>query len=210
MRLRLAPVEYKVCATAQCGSEYEGGQCPTCKQPFDPSRMDKRLHDRLILVDTDPSIYEQVQRCRCTACKSLFDLTEADIVARAICADCDRPLFNKEQLQTIWKEARTLLQRARRLDRARRQLQVCPHCEFSIVVSWCPLTDCTARSAGTGGLPQNLTAVWVRTFHAAESVEELQGREWLGGQAVDDEWTEDEDETPITPEEGRHYGDPHE
>ena len=208
MRLRLAPVEYKVCATAQCDGEYEGAQCPQCKQPFDSSRMEKRLYDRLILVDTDPSIYEQVQRCRCTACKSLFALTETDIAAQAICPDCDRPLFSKEQLQAIWREAKTPLQRARRLDRARRQLQGCPHCALAIpVVSWCPLTACTARSTGTGGLPQNPTVVWVRTFHAVESLQELQGREWLTGQAAEEEWTVEGDEAAIIPATGRLYDD---
>ncbi|HXG21629.1 MAG TPA: hypothetical protein VNN62_21455 [Methylomirabilota bacterium] len=180
MRLRLAPVEYKTCTTAGCEMKYEGAQCPKCRQAFTPQQVVKALHDRLILVDVDPPLYEQTQRCRCTECKNLFDLSEHDVIARAQCAACGKPLFQRAQLQKIWQEAETLLQRARKLDRALRQVAACPHCAQSVTVkSWCPLHDPSTPPGPTGGLPQNLTVVWVRTFHTAESLEELQQREWL-------------------------------
>jgi len=179
MRLRLAPVEYKVCATNHCGNAYEGGQCPRCRQPFDPTRMRKELYDRLILVDVDPPIYEQTQRCRCTECKSLYDLREDDVTARAQCDQCKKPLFRREQLQKLWQGTETLLQRARQLDRAQRQLDTCPHCAHPVpVVCWCPLSYSISHPATTSGLPQNPIVVWIRTLHVGESLEELQMREW--------------------------------
>jgi len=46
----------------------------------------------------------------------------------------------------------------------------------------------------------------VRTFHIAESLEELQSREWIGGQEDDEEWTEeDEAEAEIATEEMIHH-----
>lgn len=180
MRLRLAPVEYKTCATASCSGKYEGGHCPTCKQPFEPRTTIKRLHDRLILVDVDPPVYEPAQRCRCTECKNLFDLYEQDIIARAQCPACRKSLFQREQLQKMWKDATTLLQRARRLDRTLRQVPVCPACAHPVIkTNWCPLHDNAELIAPAGGLPQNPALVWVRTFHTAESLEELQQQEWL-------------------------------
>ena len=180
MRLRLAPVEYKTCTTIGCARKYEGGHCPTCRQPFEPQTVAKELHDRLILVDVDPPVYEQAQRCRCTDCKNLFDLSERDIIARVQCPACQKPLLQREQLQKLWKDTTTLLQRARKLDRGLRQLSACPHCARSITpASWCPLHQDSEAIGPTGGLPQNLTLVWVRTFHTAESLEELQRQEWL-------------------------------
>lgn len=200
MRLRLAPVEYKTCTTAGCGGKYEGGHCPTCKQPFEPRTTVKGLHDRLILVDVDPPIYEPAQRCRCTDCKNLFDLSERDIVERVQCPSCKQPLFQRQQLQKIWKDAETLLQRARRLDRALRQVSKCAVCAHSITpANWCPLHNDAELINPTGGLPQNPTLVWVRTFHTAESLEELQQQEWLESEAA----TAPEGETES---EGDEYG----
>ena len=180
MRLRLAPVEYKTCATLGCGGKYEGGHCPTCKQPFEPHKVVKGLHDRLILVDVDPSVYEPAQRCRCTECKNLFELSERVIIERVQCPACQKPLFQREQLQKLWKDADTLLQRARRLDRGLGQLSTCPHCAHSVSrTSWCPLHGNAEAIGPTGGLPQNPTLLWVRTFHTVESLEELQQQEWL-------------------------------
>jgi hypothetical protein len=189
MRLRLAPVEYKTCATAGCGNQYEGAQCPTCKQPFAPEHAVKGLHDRLILVDVDPSTYEPAQRCRCTECKNLFDLSERDIIARVQCVACKKPLFQRDQLQKLWRGAETLLQRARKLDRALRPINTCPHCTQPVAaMSWCPLHANVDEAGPTGGLPQNLTTVWVRTFHTTESLEELQQREWLDAQSDLEDW----------------------
>ena len=203
MRLRLAPVEYKVCE--RCGIKYEGPQCPQCRLPFDPEKMMKVLHDRLILVDVDPPIYKQKQCCRCTACKNLFDLYEHDVVARAKCSACGEPLLRRERLEAIWKDADTLLQRARRLDRARRQVLTCPHCAHPVpAVCWCPLHGSTPHPDATSGLSQNPTVVWVRTFHTAESLGELQSREWMEGQEDEEEWTEDEAEAEIATEEMNH------
>jgi hypothetical protein len=197
VRLRLAPVEYKVCGTDHCGNTYEGGRCPRCHQPFDSAGMRKELHDRLILVDVDPPIYEQTQRCRCPECKSLYDLCEDDVIARAQCDQCKKPLFRREQLQKIWQDAETLLQRARQLDRARKQLHVCPHCTYSVpTVCWCPLSHSMPHPATAGSLPQNPIVVWFRAFHAGESLEELQGREWReGGGGEEEIGTETESET---------------
>jgi hypothetical protein len=206
MRLRLAPVEYKECVTAHCSTKYEGSHCPTCQQPFDPRRIRKALHDRLILVDVDPSVYEQTHRCRCSECKNLFDLSEPDVVAGAKCSACGEPLFSKVQIQEMWKEAETLLQRARRLDRARRQIRACPHCAHPVpLMSWCPLHNPTSQLGATGGLPQNPIVVWVRTFQTAESLEELQGREWLQKYEADEEWMLDETETATAIEEINHH-----
>ena len=206
MRLRLAPVEYKECVTAHCSTNYEGSHCPTCRQPFDPRRVRKGLHDRLILVDVDPSVYEQTHRCRCSECKNLFDLSELDVVAGAKCGACGEPLFSKDQMQEIWKGAETLLQRARKLDRARRQMRSCPHCARPVsLISWCPLHDPTSELGGTGGLPQNPIVVWVRTFHTAESLQELQSHEWLQTYGADEEWVLDETETATVREEINHH-----
>ncbi len=184
MRLRLAPVEYKICATPECPSEYEGAQCPVCKEAFLPERVVKTLHDRLVLVDHDPPVYEPERRCRCTECKNLFDLTEHEVIARAQCRACSKPLLPRAQLQKLWADTETLLQRARKLDRALRQLAVCPHCAHAVNArSWCPRHGEAEPVGTTGGLPQNLTLVWVRTFHTAESVHELQLREALEGES---------------------------
>lgn len=196
MRLRLAPVEYKTCATTECGGKYEGGHCPTCKQPFEPGTVMKGLHDRLILVDIDPPVYEQAQRCRCTACKNLFDLSERDIIQRVQCPACKKPRFQREQLQKIWKDAETLLQRARRLDRALRQVAACPTCSHPVTnANWCPLHGDAEGINPAGGLPQNPTLVWVRTFHTAESLEELQRQEWLEGEIQTETEIDNEVET---------------
>jgi predicted RNA-binding Zn-ribbon protein involved in translation (DUF1610 family) len=142
------------------------------------------LQDRLILVDVDPPLYEQAQRCRCTECKNLFDLSEHTVIARAQCPACGKPIFERTQLQKIWKGAETLLQRARKLDRALRQVPACAHCgQPGTAKSWCPLHDSSATPGPTGGLPQNATLVWVRTFHTAESLEELQQQEWWEGES---------------------------
>jgi hypothetical protein len=182
MRLRLAPVEYKICTTEYCESRYEGSYCPRCKQAFVPERIRKDLQDRLIVVDVDPPVYEQAQRYRCTDCKNLFDLSEPDVVSRARCNACGQPLLSRRQLETVWKDAETILQRARWLDRARRQMQTCPHCAQPVPSAcWCPLHSLFSHAGTTGGLPQNPTVVWVRTFHSLESLEELQDREWMTG-----------------------------
>jgi hypothetical protein len=141
--------------------------------------MRKELHDRLILVEADPSVYEQAQRCRCPECKGLYALREEDIIAHALCGGCKKPLFRREQLQVMWKGAQTLLQRARKLDRARGQVAQCPHCKQSMATeNWCPLSFSLPHLEAANGLPQNPTVVWVRTFHIGESLEELQVREW--------------------------------
>lgn len=198
MRLRLAPVEYKTCATTGCGRKYEGGQCPVCKQPFEPRVVMRGLQDRLILVDIDPSAYEQAWRCRCTECKNLFELSERDIIERAQCQACNNPLFHREQLQKLWKDAETLLQRARRLDRALQQMTICSHCDTPVVKTpWCPLHDSAAVVGSTGGLPQNPTIVWVRTFHTVESLEELQYREQLEDELEEESEPETETELEV-------------
>jgi hypothetical protein len=161
--------------------------------------MVKGLHDRLILVDIDPPVYEQAQRCRCTECKNLFDLSERDIIERVQCASCKKPLFQREQLQKIWKDAETLLQRARRLDRVLRQVSTCSNCARPVTkTNWCPLHAPTQLISPMGGLPQNPTLVWVRTFHSAESLEELQQQEWLEGEIATER--EIEAESEIEPE----------
>ena len=180
MRIRLAPVEYKECTTEHCHTKYEGQHCPRCQQSFDPQHVRKSLHDRLIVVDIDPPVYEPAQRCRCTDCKNLFDLSAQEVAERAICDTCREPLFNRAQIQEVWKDTETLLQKARKLERARRQMGSCMRCAHPIVLrSWCPVHETECDLGATGGLPQNLLTVWVRTFQTAESVEEIQDHEWL-------------------------------
>ncbi len=198
MRLRLAPVECKECATAQCDTLYEGLHCPRCRQPFTPQMTRKTLRDRLILVDVDPPVYESAQRCRCTECKNLFDLVERDVAERAKCGACGKPLFSRIQMQEIWKAAETLLQRARRLDRARKHGHPCPHCGHPTpLMSWCPLHDSSFQVGATGGLPQNPIVVWVRTFQSAASWEEIQDRDWQQQDGPDEESMFDETETAM-------------
>jgi len=196
MRLRLAPVEHKVCATADCGGSYEGERCLQCRSAFDPALGRKEPADRLILVDVDPAIYEQTYRCRCPVCKNLFDLREENVVVRAQCPQCLQPLFSRVQLQTMWRDTETLLQRARKLERARRQLAVCPRCAQPIAVeSWCPLAPTVPHDPDVSGLPQNPIVVWVRTFHISESLEELQK------EALDEAWRTASEETTSTSDE---------
>jgi hypothetical protein len=179
MRLRLAPVEYKVCSTPDCDTKYEGAQCPQCRRPFDAAATRKELADRLILVDVDPPFYEPQQRCRCTACKGIFDIREEVVVLRARCEHCQQPLFSRESLHQLWSNADTLLQRARILDRARRQLSICPHCTQPLPTAlWCPLASSLSHPLAASTLPQNFLVAWVRTFQTRESIEELQIREW--------------------------------
>jgi hypothetical protein len=188
MRLRLAPVEYKVCSTPNCDTKYEGAQCPQCRYPFDSATARKELADRLILVDVDPPLYEPTHRCRCTACKGLFGLHEGDVVLRARCDQCRQPLFSRDSLQNLWQGTETLLQRARALDRARSQLLTCPHCTHAIPLAlWCPLALTVPHPSTKSTLPQNFLVAWVRTFQTRESIEELQVREWRED-AGDDIW----------------------
>jgi len=193
MRLRLAPVEYKVCMTADCGSSYEGERCLRCRAVFEPARARKELADRLILVDVDPAIYEPIYRCRCTVCKNLFDLHAEGVIGRAQCSHCEQPLFSRVQLQTMWRDTATLLHRARKLERARRQLTGCLRCAQPIAfASWCPLARTVPHDPDVSGLPQNPIVVWVRTFHIGESLEELQK------EASDQAWNIAREETTST------------
>jgi hypothetical protein len=198
MRLRLAPVEYKLCTTTQCQTEYEGGQCPQCQQSFDPARTRKDVYDRLVLVDIDPPVYTQTLRCRCPECKNVYDLREEDIIVRAQCQQCKQPLFSREQLQKIWRNTETLLQRARQLDRAQRQISACPHCNSAFAPAcWCPLSLSVSHPSGANGLSQNPTVVWVRTFLIGESLEELQGRERHTQAEASDDWADTREPNPL-------------
>ncbi len=178
-RLRLAPVEYKQCSV--CGRPYEGAQCPECRHPFDPKTTLKEIKDRLIMVGIDPAVYEPEQRCRCPLCGNLYVVTDTDLVTNAICEQCRQSLFEETQLQRIWKGAETPLQKARRLHQARARLTACPCCEKPpAAVCWCPRTSPPHDTSHPYGcLPQRTTVVWVRTFNVAESLHELQSREWL-------------------------------
>jgi hypothetical protein len=49
--------------------------------------------------------------------------------------------------------------------------------------------------------------VWVRTFHTAESLEELQQREWVAGQDDTDAWYEKEQTAEDNSEEMSSHGD---
>lgn len=83
MRLRLAPVEYKVCPTDEV--KYEGSKCPQCGRPFDPTTVRKLTYDRLILVDVDPPVYEREARFRCSneACKNLYEALKCPLCRTA-------------------------------------------------------------------------------------------------------------------------------
>ena len=106
MRLRLAPVEYKICPEAECDTEYEGAQCPQCKQPDNPAAVARRTYDRLILADIIPPPYEQAQRCRCPECKSLFELSDKAVIRHAQCASCGKSLFSPEDIQEILEQGK--------------------------------------------------------------------------------------------------------
>lgn len=151
--------------TLSTAGEYEGDQCPVCRRPFDRQTMRKVIHDRLILVGMDVPVYEQAQRCRCPACRNVYDLSELDITAHAKCAPCGQPLFCKPQLKEIWRDAQTRLQRARKLDRARRKLTHCTSCTHPVdPVCWCSHSRAIPHPTSASGLPQKPLAVWVRTF----------------------------------------------
>ena len=172
--------------------------------------MRKSLRDRLILVDIDPPVYESAQRYRCTDCKNLFDLSEHDVVERAKCRACREPLFSRVQMQKMWKAAESLLQRARKLERMRRQLRSCPHCDQPVsFLCWCPLHDAASARDANGGLPQNPTLVWVRTFQTAESLDELQSYEGRQQDEADDEWMLNETETTTVSEERNRHAPEH-
>ena len=104
MRVRLAPVEYKLCSNDDCKSpktpktpktqktqetlKYEGNKCPRCKTPFNPKTTRKKAFDRLIVV-TDYEIYELQARLHCKGgidqqnhkieCDNLFSSAECPI-----------------------------------------------------------------------------------------------------------------------------------
>ncbi|MGE0824213.1 MAG: hypothetical protein AB7G75_22705 [Candidatus Binatia bacterium] len=190
VRLRLASVEYKSCATEDCGVEYEGPACPKCKVGFDPQRIHKRTYKSIILVDADPPVYERELRCACTQCDNLFELSYPVVAQHATCNGCGKSLFEREALPKIWQGTETLLQRARSLDRARRKLTSCSHCENQVTpVCWCPL--CSRNDTKSSCLPKRATSVWVRTFAVAESLEEAQLRERIAAAAEE----QDENET---------------
>lgn len=172
-KLRLVPVEYKVCGTAGCDIEYEGETCPRCGQAFEATRGRKRTHDRLILVSEDPPLYErEPSRYRCPDCGNVYGLAMEDIVACARCAACQQPLLSKGQLEQLWKGAQTLLQYARRLDRARREVPGCPHCAHPVLpVCWCPWCRTALGSRPSRCLPQRATTVWIRTHYVRASLD---------------------------------------
>ena len=177
--LYTGPGKPQIASLASTG-EYEGVQCPWFRHPFEAGTMRKLLHERLILVGTDVPVYEQVERCKCPACKDIYSLPGDDITRNALCSHCNNPLFTKDQLKAMWRGANTLLQRARALDRARKALAQCPQCHQPVQqVCWCPISRSIPHPPGCSCLPQRPTLVWVRTFAVEESVDELERREWL-------------------------------
>ena len=165
MRIIAVNVERKVCATARCqAAEYEGQVCPTCGQGFDPTRVRKTDQELLIVVDVVPTIYAPTQQCRCTQCGNLFELTGQDIVARSRCQHCKTSLFERAQLQRLWRnDGDSLLLRARHLDRACRELGQCSHCHQSLTVEcWCPLWRRHEDHRDESCLPTRTGETWVR------------------------------------------------
>jgi hypothetical protein len=87
MRVRLAPVEYKLCPNDDCRDpnteqrlqaskdkpilKYEGEKCPQCSTPFNPETTRRKAFEQLIL-DTDFEIYERQARLHCKGCDNLF------------------------------------------------------------------------------------------------------------------------------------------
>jgi len=165
MRLRQVPVENKVCA--DCGHRYEGGCCPgPCDCVFDPQTTRKEARDLLVLVGSHMPLYERRKRCKCPACGNLYELSGDDVTrnVRCQCGRCGEPFFSKDDLRAAWRDAKTLLGRARRTAQMRQGIERCPHCDAKLKpASWCPL-------CGTHRLPQNMTHVWVRTSYVAANV----------------------------------------
>jgi hypothetical protein len=172
-RLRIAPVEYKVC---RCGTEYEGARCPDClgrRTPFDPNTMRKIAYDHLIVVGVDPPPYGREPRLRCKArgahhrCwnrgepperlgekwDNLYDI--ADVRAYEEWQEHRRLLNDRERLGREAKARGTTVKRLtadlneRASDLARR-----------IFSQRCPLCD-----ARPSDVPSH---VWVRTFAGPE------------------------------------------
>lgn len=184
MRLRYGPVEYKVCPI--CEEEYEGSQCLTPGHAFNPERVDKVTHVRLILVNTNPPNYERKECYRCTKCpRHLYDISEDDIVTNARCDECNKPILGRKEIEEIWKEAETLLQKAKRIDKARRKLTVCSYCQKPVTpICWCPI--CRIDFDHLSCLPKVPLFLWVRVFNVPETREERQFQEWVDEEENDE------------------------
>lgn len=74
-RLRLVPVESKVCRG--CQGEYEGDQCPECRMPPD-AHTRRRTSPRIICVGAELPTYEREERLRCTnrECRNVYKLPD--------------------------------------------------------------------------------------------------------------------------------------
>lgn len=71
-RLRMVPVEYKLCSGTDCPSadparKYEGDRCPSCRRAFDRRTTLRLAYERWIVVGGDVPPYERAARYRCTA-----------------------------------------------------------------------------------------------------------------------------------------------
>lgn len=194
-RLRLASVELKVCPTKDCGIEYEGSQCPKCKQPFDPKIGKKVMYDRLILVDVDPPVYKQKERLRCKNKQEHYRRLTGHSPSGKLGDDWD----NLYDIPADWggwenvREAKELLKRSQRLQEVAESQEIDEETlrqkiQERLSTLCCPLCG--------KGAPQRPTTVWVRTFHIQESLEELQQRELLksAGNEVEEEVGEIETE----------------
>lgn len=75
MRLRLAPVAYKICS--ECGTHFEGEKCPNDDVPFNEATTRKILKDLMILFGGDSPAYGQDLQYRCKKgdCRNLFPLS---------------------------------------------------------------------------------------------------------------------------------------
>ena len=107
-RVRLVPVEYKLCQTAECQGEkgsrkYEGHDCPWCHKPVLPSKTPRVPLKRLITVSDIP-VYERQKRFRCKnnhiknygTGKVIENLCE-----QPICSICGAEL-NKHRPTYVW------------------------------------------------------------------------------------------------------------
>jgi hypothetical protein len=166
-RLRLAPVEFKVCH--ECSgpdSTYEGLKCVHCGADFREDRTMRVLRRLLILVDADPPPYEPALRFHCSGCGNYYELSsdwgdreadrfEAFQAARGMLRD---PESLRESARSRNVDAETLE------GKIRHKLGTvnCPLCGD-------PVNDMQCA-------PPRPTVVWVRNFELKGA--EPQSRQW--------------------------------
>ncbi len=172
VRIRLAPVEYKVCV---CKQEYEGDTCTanSCHRRFQAAEMKKILLDLIILDGR----YNRVQRLRCPKCENLYDVQiEKEDIA---CPSCKKNLL--KQYCSKCNELYRLESKAFRCpscgstwlpeDRAvlnfvKKRMMQCPFCRASLAPQTVGCPSCKKLDT----LPQRFIYVWIRNFSSPSKI----------------------------------------